>query len=270
LAKKVVKFWGDASLLVGYCTVTWKSICGFEPNLADAFCIAIFHRVFHILNNIHSHLKMPRSKELSSEVKGQIIGMSNSGKSARQIGRELDIAETTVGYVIRKFRMTGSSENKSRSGRPSVLTARDKSHLATTVKRNRFMPLREITDQLPANVYRWTVSKALKESGMSLCAAAKKPNISPKNIIERKNWCKDLSKWSDDDWQKVIWSDESTVELGLSSRKVKVWRTVGQRYNPECLAPNRRSGRISVMFWSCFWQDELPLVALEDGDVLLP
>ena len=77
---------------------------------------------------------MPRSKELSMDIKGQIVGMANSGKTARQIGRELDIVDTTISYVLRRFRMTGSNENAPRSGRPSILTNRDKTHLATIVK----------------------------------------------------------------------------------------------------------------------------------------
>ena len=32
------------------------------------------------------------------DIKGQIVGMSNSGESARQIGRELDVPHTTVSY----------------------------------------------------------------------------------------------------------------------------------------------------------------------------
>ena len=104
------------------------------------------------------------------------------------------------------------------------------------------------------------MSKALKEYGMRLYTAAKKPNISLDNINKCKNWCKDFSKWSDEEWGKVIWSDKSSVELGLSSRKIKVWRTAGQRYNPEYLASNLQSGRVSVIFWSCFWMEELGLL----------
>ena len=61
---------------------------------------------------------MPRSQELSMEIKGQIVGMASSGKSARQIGRELGIADTTVSYALQRFRMSGSNKNAPRSGRP--------------------------------------------------------------------------------------------------------------------------------------------------------
>ena len=115
--------------------------------------------------------------------------------------------------------MTGSNENTPRTGQPSILTNCDKTHLATIIKRNHFIPLCEVTNQLPTKVSRWTVNEALKEHGMGLHIAAKKPNVTLGNINEHCNWCKDVSKWSEEEWGKVIWSDKSSVELGFTSRK---------------------------------------------------
>jgi len=178
-------------------------------------------------------------------------------------------------YLILPFRTlldgtkkTGSNENLLRSGRPSILTERDKNHLERAVKLNRFTPLRHIASQLPLNASIDTCRNALKERGMNQYEAAKKPYLRPENVRKRKDWCKDIGSWPDEEWNKVIWTDESSLELGLSSRKVKVWRKKGERYKADCLAPNKRSGRISVMFWGCFWQDELgPLVALPKGSI---
>lgn len=202
------------------------------------------------------------------DMKGRIIGMSSCGKSSRQIGHELSIPYTTVSYVIRRFKKTGSNENLPRSGRPSILTERDKNHLERASKLNRFTPLRHIVSQLPLNVSIDTARRALKECGTNQYEAAKKLHLKPENIQKRMAWCEDVSNWSDEEWRKVIWTDESSLELGLSSHKVKVWRKEGERYKADCLAPNKRSGRISVMFWGCFWQNELgPLIALPKGRI---
>ena len=140
--------------------------------------------------------------------------------------------------------------------------------LGRTIKKNRFTPLKEVINQLPITINVHTARNALKERDINLYTAAKKPNITATNIQKRKDWCKDAVNWTDDEWKKMIWSDESSVELGLSLRKIMVFRSRGERYQPECLTPNHRSGWISVMFWSCFWQNELgPLVAISKGSV---
>ena len=125
---------------------------------------------------------MPRGPEISTELKGIIIGMANSSKSARQIALELGKPYSTIMYVIRCFKKTQSTKNLPRSGCPSLLTKRDKNHLVRAVKANHFKPLRNITNQLPINCSIDTARNALKEYGIGSFIAAKKPKITPKNI----------------------------------------------------------------------------------------
>jgi len=211
---------------------------------------------------------MPRGAEVLANVKGQIIGLTLARKSIRQIENELAIPKSTIADIVKRFKETGSNENMPRSGHPSILTERDKNHLSIELKRQRFTSLTDISNHLPIKASQRVLREALNERGMKLYAAAKKPQISAKNVENRKKWCRKVSEWSEERWKKIIWSDESSVELGFSSRHTKVWRMKGERYEPYCLASNRRSGRISVMFWSCFWQNELgPLVALPKGRI---
>jgi Transposase len=67
------------------------------------------------------------------------------------------------------------------------------------MKKNRFKPLGEIINDLPVNIHVQTAWKALKEHGMDLYVAAKKPNITPRNIQKHKDWCKIIENWIDDD-----------------------------------------------------------------------
>jgi hypothetical protein len=47
----------------------------------------------------------------------------------------------------------------------------------------------------------------------------------------------------------VIWTDESSFELGECSRTIRVWRRAEEKYHSDCLAPSFKSGRTSVMAW---------------------
>ena len=211
---------------------------------------------------------MLRGPQLSSDIRGQIIGMSRSNKSAREIGRELGISHTTVAYHDQK-----TQENRLECRHAEVWTS-DSSH--RTWQKSLGKVKEGQLFQIPSRNYQSRTCQRFDRYGAEgsegarcgpLCGGKETEDHTPKRS-KRKNWCRDIAEWSDEEWRKVIWSDESSVELGLSSRKVMVWRSQGQRYQADCLAPNRRSGRISVMFWSCFWQDELgPLVALPKGSV---
>jgi transposase len=87
--------------------------------------------------------------------------------------------------------------------------------------------------------------------GMSRRVAAKKPFLKPLQIEKRKVWAVDHMDWVMTDWERIIWTDEASVEVGKESRECLVWRREGERYLQECLAPTFKSGRTSLMIWGC-------------------
>jgi DDE superfamily endonuclease len=54
------------------------------------------------------------------------------------------------------------------------------------------------------------------------------------------------------DWANIIFSDESSVEIGKQFRQIRVWRYTGEKFEEDCLTPTFKSGRRSVMVWGCF------------------
>ena len=68
------------------------------------------------------------------------------------------------------------------------------------------------------------------------------------------------------DWERIIWTDEASVEIGKESRQCMVWRRPGERYNNECLVPTFKSGRQSLMIWgSISYGRRGPLVRMPPG-----
>ncbi|KAF8781567.1 Glucose dehydrogenase like protein [Argiope bruennichi] len=67
-----------------------------------------------------------KSKELDVSVKNMIIRLRNEGLTYRAIRVQLNISLFTVRSVVKKFKETGSTENKTRSGRPRIFSTREK------------------------------------------------------------------------------------------------------------------------------------------------
>jgi hypothetical protein len=77
-------------------------------------------------------------------------------------------------------------------------------------------------------------------------------------------WARSHQSWKQEDWDRVIWSDESSFQLIPSGGRVRVWRRKAEKYLKECLAPTVKHGGGSVMIWGCFRSGKLgPLVAVE-------
>ncbi len=135
--------------------------------MSSSFCW--YHSLFWILNswiyqpNLHVALqgslvlpavfrvcfKMPRKpkKELTAFQKGQIFALSQEGISNREIGRRLDIDESTVRSNLKKMKLTGSMDNKPRSGRPSVMIS-SRTEFGLICKRSPFKPATQLRQDL--------------------------------------------------------------------------------------------------------------------------
>jgi hypothetical protein len=90
---------------------------------------------------------------------------------------------------------------------------------------------------------------------MSSCISQKKPYLKPIHRKRRREWAEEAKAWERYEWTLIIWTDESSVELGKNTHVCRVWRSPGEVFDERCLAPTFKSGRSSVMIWSCIAYD---------------
>ncbi|GET66874.1 IS630 family transposase [Rhizophagus irregularis DAOM 181602=DAOM 197198] len=131
---------------------------------------------------------------------------------------------TTIRRIIDRYKKTGKTENLPRSGRPPALNNNEKNALINKVTQDRCEPLHEVINTLDLNCSLTTAKRALHSVGIYSHVAAKKPFISEKHALARISWCEKYKEKTAYDWAQVIFSDESSVEIGKYGRKsVMVW-----------------------------------------------
>jgi len=211
---------------------------------------------------------MAERKELTEFERGVIVGGWLFGHSEREIEEKTGHPKTTVHRTIEKYRETGTTDPLPRSGRPPVLTSRDKRHLEMIVRSNRRQTTRQVHQNFVQSsgtvVSLSTVKRALYDAGYNSRVAARKPFISPKNKRDRLQWCRERKEWTNEDWKKVVWSDESRFTLFQNDGRIRVWRLQKEKYDIDCIVPTVKHGGGGVMVWGCFTWDCLgPLIRLE-------
>jgi transposase len=194
--------------------------------------------------------------------------MSTSGLSGHKIAKELGLVAATVNMVIARYKLSNSTENLPRSGRPKKMNERDRRHLVSDVKKDRRASLQDITNTTASNASSSTIRRELHERGMDNRIAAKKPYINSINQAKRLVFARKHQNMTVDDWKHVLWSDESSFEIGKNSRQIHVWRFPSERFESSCIVPSFRSGRQTVMVWGCFmWGERGPLAILPKGSI---
>jgi hypothetical protein len=81
--------------------------------------------------------------------------------------------------------------------------------------------------------------------------ALKKPLLSKHHKKKRLEWAKKYSSWTEVDWEKVLFTDESKIELRPVIGDGKVWRRVGESLHEDCIDTTVKHGGGNVMVWGC-------------------
>jgi hypothetical protein len=79
-----------------------------------------------------------------------------------------------------------------------------------------------------------------------------KPLLKEKNKQTRLVFTKKHVGDSPNIWKKVLWSDETKIELFDNQAKCYVWRKPNTCHHPENIIPTMKHGGGSSMLWGCF------------------
>ena len=88
-------------------------------------------------------------------------------------------------------------------------------------------PLQDITNIVGLPISERTVRHRRSEAGLGSYVAAEKPGLRPENVTARLEWAIRYKDWTIEDWKRFIWSDESSVWIGVNPRSQWVIRPPG-------------------------------------------
>lgn len=211
---------------------------------------------------------MGKNKYLSEDLRNRVIELKNRGVKQCTIAKSLMISEGAVSKILKKYRTLGATTNRPKSGRPRKTTpfiekSIKKISLADPHKSSRQIK-EEICDNFNINVTDRTVRRRLCEVGLLGRVAVKKPLLSKRNRKNRIRFAQNHLNWTSQNWNTVLWSDESKFKIFGSDGRSFVRRPVGKRYDANYQKPTVKHGGGSVMIWGCFSRAGVgPLVKIE-------
>ncbi|GFW40546.1 transposable element Tcb2 transposase [Trichonephila clavipes] len=161
-------------------------------------------------------------RHLNAFTRGRIIGKLEEGRSVTSVSAEFGIAQSIVSRLWRQFQTTGTAIRGFSSGRPRVTTpADDRQHGGGLFARRpvRCVPL------TPAHRRRCSL------------------------------WCREHRNWRDNEWRRILFTDESRFSLSSDSHRILIWRERGSRNHPSNTIERDRYGGRGVLVWRGFMLD---------------
>ncbi|OAL75044.1 Homeo [Trichophyton violaceum] len=199
-----------------------------------------------------------RNKELTPYTRALICGRSDSGQRNSYISRAIGISPQTIAYTLKKRAERTRGESIKRAGRPRKLSEANIRYILRTIKKNPFITLRELQSEcllLEISISTRSLSRYIKESAYGHWKARERPQLTEEVAALRKAWALKHKDNTWEEWSKVIWSDECSVELGKGKDNLWVFHEykLNVKWKKEYIRPKIKPKRVSIMIWGAIW-----------------
>ena len=208
--------------------------------------------------------------KIQPETKVLII-KSLKTRTAAEVADIFNVSKRQVERIRKRFEETGDVYEKPRSGRPRKTTVREDRMLVRQSKASPFSTAAELQEDWSAEtpVSTRTVCRILSRNGLHGRISAQKPSLNKRHIKNRVAFAKahSLQKgWTVEKWQKMDFSDESSVELH-PSRRTYCRRPVGTRLDPRFTQKTVKFGGGKIMVWGYIQYGGVREICKVDGNI---
>ncbi|GFV30836.1 transposable element Tc1 transposase [Trichonephila clavipes] len=116
------------------------------------------------------------------------------------------------------------------SGRPRGTTPAKGRYIVLQARRNRRQTAGEIarhtTQATGRPISRFTVARRLHGGGLFARLPVRCVPLTPTHRRRRSLWCREHRNWRDNEWGRVLFTDESRFSLSSKSHRILIWREI--------------------------------------------
>uniref|UniRef100_A0A673WVV0 Tc1-like transposase DDE domain-containing protein n=1 Tax=Salmo trutta TaxID=8032 RepID=A0A673WVV0_SALTR len=194
---------------------------------------------------------MPR---VPAHLRERALGMPQGGMRTADVARAINCNVRTVRRLRQRNMETGRIADRPRSGRPRVTTPAQDRYIRTSHLRDRYRMATTTARVTPGthnpSISAQTVCNRLREAGLRACRPVVRQVLTRHLRQQRRLWAQTHRRWTRQDWQKVLFTDESRFCLTRGDGRIRIYRRRNERYTEACtLERDRFGGGGSVMVW---------------------
>ncbi|GFT67232.1 transposable element Tcb1 transposase [Trichonephila clavipes] len=108
---------------------------------------------------------------------------------------------------------------------------------------------RYTTQATGRTIPRFTVARRLHGGSLFARRPVRCVPLTPTHRRRRTLWCREHRNWRDNEWGRVLFTDESRFSLSSDSHRILIWREQGSRNHPSNIIERDRYGGRGVLVW---------------------
>lgn len=201
-----------------------------------------------------------------------IFTLRKEGYSYKKISERVKIPQSTVAMLVRKHAADNGAKLKvapKLRGKNHELTKREKSAVIRNFIRNPQHKLSKVAKygtgvhSLSEN----TVTRVIEEAGY-LKQPTGKPILKQSRHKARLKWARAHRSWKVEDWDKVVWSGESSRLFGTLPTD-KVWCRIGEQIDPSVFYGIQDDDWSFVRYWASIFKNGVGPICILSQDATM-
>jgi len=187
--------------------------------------------------------------QLSEVERAAIITLHKVGWTGRDIAQVIKCSENTLSLWVNRWNDEHSVADAERSGRPRCTSPQTDQAIESFADEKVSVVPKDIVREMALPASARTVRRRLNEVGLYGRVQQEEHAYSDATLLSRIAFAEGYSRWTEDDWTRVVFSDETHFYLGHHGREY-VQRPVGAALDPKyTLKTERLKGKVSL--WGC-------------------
>jgi hypothetical protein len=184
--------------------------------------------------SLAQHAKPPSSHApLSSVQRIAVATLIADGQSVSAAAAKAAASPSAVRRWSKRLAANGSADDAPRAGRPRKTDALADGAIVRAAELDPFASNKAIRATLVLPVSEQTISRRLDAAGLPSCFAAQKIHYTDAQRRQRLSFAHGYERWTAEQWERVIFSDEVTIEGRGRYRHQRVRRPDGHRFDPQ-------------------------------------
>lgn len=200
-------------------------------------------------------------------VRARICELHSIGWSYKKIHDRFPfISYSTVRYTIKKETSRSDQRSQYRSGQPKKLSLEQERDLIQKAQEDEHIEMRGLHEAVQQHTSKSTVRGLFRNIHKRKWRQRQRPEIQPIHAEKRLNWARRYEYLSPEDWRRVIWTDECSVERGKGIRPIWTWNSPTEQLEKQDIYGVRTGKSVKQMFWAGFSYDRRTGLVPLDGD----